>query len=160
MWLHGVTSCSWVEHLILQCCPFSARWSVKVIQLRRILVGFLLDRTSYMETGKKRDRHIHESSLNEKSQEWGLAWADVKIPTSRQKDMEEQQTNPTEGCSIRCPPGAPPAVKVINKDSLRNCHSQEDPQETWWQNAGWCPDWDSETKKRRLNKSWNNLRNV
>lgn len=39
-------------------------------------------------------------------------------------------------------------VKVIkNKESLKNCHSQEEPKETWRLNVMWYPGWILEQKK-------------
>ena len=39
-------------------------------------------------------------------------------------------------------------VKVIkNKGSLRKCHSQEEPKETWQSNAMWCAGWIPKTEK-------------
>ena len=39
-------------------------------------------------------------------------------------------------------------VKVIkNKGSLRNCHSQEEPKDSWWWNVTWCPKWDPGAEK-------------
>lgn len=34
-----------------------------------------------------------------------------------------------------------------NKESLRNCHSQEEPKETRQPNVMWCPGWDPPTEK-------------
>ena len=39
-------------------------------------------------------------------------------------------------------------VKVAkSKQSLRNCHSQEEPTETWWWNATWDPEWNPDRKR-------------
>ena len=34
-----------------------------------------------------------------------------------------------------------------SKESLRNCHIQEKPKETWWLNVMWSPGWDAGTEK-------------
>lgn len=33
------------------------------------------------------------------------------------------------------------------KESLRNCHSQEEPRETGWQNVMWYHEWDPGSQK-------------
>lgn len=42
-----------------------------------------------------------------------------------------------------------------NKESLRNCHSQEESKETWQLNVIY-PEWDSGTGKRTLGKNQKN----
>lgn len=38
-------------------------------------------------------------------------------------------------------------VKIIKtRESLRHCHSQEEPKETWWLNIMWCLGWDPGTE--------------
>ena len=69
-----------------------------------------------------------------------------KIALPQSNHEKKNQTSPTF-CKIPDQYSSPTAKVIKNKQSLRNCHSQEETKEIWWLNVMWYPGWNPGTEK-------------